>query len=188
MNDKNESKKKKKNPPKKSKNTYQPENSLFKYKIEDTINFKKVLISIIDNGCEEAAIEFEKAIRVLGIDFEKITFHDLIDHLLNHPKWMSWLEDQGFISKISSGISIGDIFIFDGEQCILSDNGGGDIALISLKSGEIISDGVSVSNQNLITNVDELLNIFEIDDGESGKLESILQTRIPKGSYQIVPK
>ena len=187
MNDKNESKKKKKNPPKKSKNTYQPENSLFKYKREDTINFKKVLTSIIENGCEEAAIEFEKAIRVLGIDFEKITFPDLIDHLLNHPKWMSWLEDQGFISKISSGISVGDIFTFDRDQCILADDGS-DVILISLKSGEIISDGVSVSNHKLITSVDELLGIFELEDGESGKLEEILQTRIPKGSYQIVQK
>jgi hypothetical protein len=172
----------------KAEKTYQAPNSLFKYTRRSVISFETIM-SNLDSTCDKAQKEFKQALGILGTNFEKMSFSDLMDICVDYPEWIAFLEENDFISRELSynGISCGDLFTVEGKQCILTSDGS-DVNLVAIDGTYYTSDATSVNNPKSIKDLDNIYYIFGIDEGNAAELEKILMTRVPKGSFEIVVK
>jgi len=172
--------------------TYSSKGSLFTYTSLSKITFASILEEITGNGvCSEFIKEFERIIDEYGLEAFNMTFQNQMCIIEDHPKWIDWLCENDFLSKKLTGeISVGDLFLFNNENCLLTSNGFNDVSLVSTKTGERVTDEVDVSDDNHISNLDKLYEIFELKDDEEDinekELIKILITRVQKGRFKIV--
>jgi hypothetical protein len=159
--------------------SYQPKNSLFKFKKLREITYENILASATVNPYNSCfARNFKQVIDEYGTDFGKMSFERIIDACINHILWLDWLTSHNFIvrSNIPFSLNIGDIVNYRKQLCIISSDGE-HIDLISLKNGSWVSstDYEDFSDDEALM---EIFNLTSIFDPELGKM---IRTKIPAG-------
>lgn len=153
-------KKKKKKPAKKKLNIFKWKNFIYQ-KLKE-ITFEQIITEIINEGyCEEVVFDIMTHLKEFG--FESVDFIKYMTFAVQYPEWLIFMENKGFIEKTCESIKVGDTFVVEKHPYILANTDLCQVSLISLISGQQLSK-TTVSNYLNITDFDDILNIFKLDD------------------------